>query len=122
MDYNRSYNRVLRVIKILVFVLIGGALFVALTMYLWNQLAVPIFGLPVLNFFQTLGLILLFGLLTGGIGAGRGFRRGRHYGPPGALYKRWKTMSEEERRAFRERCRPGRERREEQQAGEEDLI
>ena len=83
-----------------------GALFITaittLTMLLWNNLATAIFGLPVIGFFQALGLMVLGRLLTGGFGS-RGWG-GRHRFRGGrSLRERWKTMSEEERRQFMQR-------------------
>ena len=91
-----------------------GALVIAvltgLTMYLWNNLAVPIFGLPLIGFFQALGLMILGRLLTGGFGP-----RGGGFGPGHArrryMRERWKNMSAEERVQYmqrwgRHRCGP----------------
>lgn len=82
--------------------IVFGLFFITLlpfvTMLLWNYLAVPIFGLPMLTFFQTLGLMILGRLLTGGFGsrgsrgAGFGHRmRGRYW------RERWQSMSPEQR-------------------------
>ncbi len=71
--------------------------FTFLTMLLWNNLAVTIFGLPALTFFQTLGLMVLGRLLTGGFGSrgwggrGPGWRRGRYW------RERWQNMTPEQR-------------------------
>ncbi|MFN0036022.1 MAG: hypothetical protein ACKVUS_13245 [Saprospiraceae bacterium] len=69
------------------------------TMLLWNHLAAATFGLPVLTFFQTLGLMLLGRLLTGGFGS-RGSWRGR--GPGHRMRghywrERWQNMTPEQR-------------------------
>lgn len=84
--------------------IVFGALFVTLftfaTVLLWNNLAVPIFGLPVLTFFQALGLMILGRLLTGGFGPrgwGRGGMRGHH------MRERWKSMSPEQRQQLMQR-------------------
>ena len=49
--------------------IVFGVLFITaitfLTMYLWNSLMPELFGLPVLGFFQVLGLLILGRLLTG---------------------------------------------------------
>lgn len=92
-----------------------GALAIAaittITMLLWNNLATVIFGLPAINFFQTLGLMVLGRLLTGGFrprGGGFGHDRRRH------MRERWMKMSAEERQQFSKRwgrwapgCAPG---------------
>ena len=73
-----------------------------LTMLLWNTLAVPLFGLPVIDFFQALGLMVLGRLLAGGFGP-RGWRGGRHH----FMRERWKNMTEEERMQFKRRWHHG---------------
>ena len=96
--------------------IVFGVLFITaitfLTMYLWNSLMPELFGLPVLGFFQVLGLLILGRLLTGGFAY-----RGWGGGPGGHLRSRymrehWKNMSETERRQFIQRwgkhgCGPG---------------
>ena len=82
-----------------------GLLFVSAmtfaTMLLWNNLAVGIFGLPVLSFFQALGLMILGRLLTGGFrprGWGGRHRMGGHH-----MRERWQKMSPEQREQFTQR-------------------
>src|SRR5262245_28572535 len=64
---------------------------------LWNWLAPALFDLPVITFWQALGLLVLSRLLFGGFGrhgCGRpDFRR--------RLSERWGQMSPEERERFR---------------------
>ncbi len=47
-------------------------LFGFVVMWLWNWLMPLIFGLPILTYWQTIGLILLSKLLLGGFGGGKG--------------------------------------------------
>lgn len=88
-----------------------GALFLLslgyLVMYLWNGILVDATGVKALNFWQSLGLLLLSRILVGG------FRFGPSRGPWNQSPRRhwrekWMQMSEEERAAFRdkwkERC------------------
>ena len=84
---------------------IGG--FTFLTMWLWNSLVPGIFGLTALNFWQTLGLMVLGRLLTGGFAkhGGSGRFRGKF------MRERWQNMSEAERQQYmqrwgRHRCGP----------------
>lgn len=71
---------------------VAVVVFVGGTMLLWNHLAAPIFGLPLLSFLQTAGLMLLGRLLTGGFGGrGKGWRRGHHW------RERWQGMTPEQR-------------------------
>ncbi|MBK7937741.1 MAG: hypothetical protein IPJ82_11895 [Lewinellaceae bacterium] len=86
--------------------------FTGLTMWLWNNLATPIFGLPALTFLQTVGLMVLGRLLTGGFRPG-GWRGGGFGGRMRGRYmrERWQNMSEEERGQYlkrwgRQRCGP----------------
>ena len=91
------------------------------TMYLWNNLLVGLFGLPEITYLQTLGLMVIGRLLTGGFGHRGGHHR-RHWG--GRRWReRWQRMSEEERQAFMQRCGwqwqeeyPGKEKNAETQA------
>lgn len=89
--------------KGIAFGLVVFIVFTGVTMLLWNNLAVSIFGLPALTFVQTLGLMILGRLLTGGFGR-RGWGGGGFRGRMGMggryLRERWQNMSEEERRGF----------------------
>jgi tetrahydromethanopterin S-methyltransferase subunit G len=71
------------VVGIIVLILVGGMVVQAL----WNWLVPVIFGLPQLDFWQALGLLVLTRILFGNIGGGRGpryggRRKGGHHGPP----------------------------------------
>ena len=97
--------------------LIGMALFVfiggSVVMLLWNWLAPPLLGLPLLSFWQALALLALCRILFGGFG----FRGGGHSSPRGRMRERmadrmadrfaerWQNMSPEDRERFRERVR-----------------
>jgi len=85
-----------------------GILFVLLfgwvTMSLWNWLVPALFNGPVLTYWQAMGLLVLSKILLGGFGGHKGGHRGgmywkRHY------YKRFSSMSPEERERFKERMR-----------------
>ena len=87
-------------LKALAFGLIFITVFPFVTMLLWNNLAATIFGLPTLTFFQTIGLMVLGRLLTGGFGGGRGaggWRRGQHW------RERWQNMTPEQREQAKQR-------------------
>ncbi len=89
------------VAKAIVFGLLAVTVFTAVTMLLWNNLAVAIFGLPVLTFFQTLGLMVLGRLLMGGFGPrgwGGGHRMRGHQ-----MRERWKNMPPEQREQMMQR-------------------
>lgn len=83
-----------------VFIAIGGTV----VMLLWNWLAPLLFGLPVISFWQSIGLLALGRILFGGIGLGgncsrrcdtRGRIRER-------MDERWEKMTAEERERMRQ--------------------
>ena len=88
------------------------ALFAFVTMSLWNWLIPVIFGLPLISFWQAVGLLILAKILFGGFG--RGGRHGgrRHW--RGRMKRRWMNMSPEQRAEYKESfqygyCAPGAE-------------
>ena len=91
--------RAVKVVKIVVMVIVGLALFGWVVMHLWNWLMPAVFGLKPITFLQAIGLLLLSKLLLGGFHKhGPGGRREwkRH------MEERWEKMSPEEREKFRE--------------------
>lgn len=83
-------------------ILLAIAAFSAATMALWNALMPVIFQLPVINFWQAMGLLVLARLL---FGIGRPCHRWG--GPPWKhkLREKVSKMSSEEREAFFKRLR-----------------
>jgi hypothetical protein len=88
--------RLLRAIRIGVFVAaaIGIAGFVVMS--LWNWLIPSIFGGPALHFWQALGLLVLTRILVGRIGRGPGHRMSWR------MRQDWQRMSPEEREKLRQ--------------------
>lgn len=93
----------------------GGFLFKGLlVMLLWNALVPALFAGPAIGYFQSLGLMLLAHLLTGGFRKGR---RMRGWGGHGSdkmrkhwkrkMREKWNEMSEEEKTRFRDQFRRG---------------
>jgi hypothetical protein len=79
------------------------AVFGALVMLLWNALLPGLFGLPVLNYWQAAGILLLVRILSGGLGHNL-HRNGSHFrGPGNELREKWMNMSDDERKEFMER-------------------
>jgi len=83
------------------------AVFSIVVMLLWNILMTQIFSLPVLNYWQAAGLMLLARILFGGLVhdmAGRG-RMGndRLFGHGNKLREKWMNMSADERKEFIEK-------------------
>lgn len=97
-------RRVTMVVKILVFAMIFIAGFGAAVWQLWNHVMPQIFGLPMIGFWQAVGLLALSWLLFGGF---RGPMGGRRFGGRG----RWGRMTPEQRAQFRQamagRCGQG---------------
>lgn len=80
-------------------VIVAG--FSAVVMLLWNCLMPSIFGLGVISFWQSLGLLVLARLLFGGFGKfGRAHRFGHHHHHHNPLFDKWAEMSDEERKEF----------------------
>ena len=71
-----------------------------IVMLLWNWLMPDIFGLRVLNYWQSLELLALSRMLFGGFGFGR--HRNRSFGKS-RFREKWSSMSEVEKQHFRER-------------------
>ena len=87
-------------LKITAFLVIGTAaaiVFTFLTMNLWNWLMPDLFGLKLLSFWQTLGLLALTWLFFGRF---RGLSHGHHWRH--RMKERWMRMSPEEREKFRQ--------------------
>jgi hypothetical protein len=86
-----------KIAGIIFLVIVGVTGFGIIVMLLWNALMPDIFHLPVISFWQALGLLLLAKILFSG------FRGG---GPRGRmkekLREKWMTMTPEEREKFRQ--------------------
>ncbi|MFN8358007.1 MAG: hypothetical protein U0Y10_26330 [Spirosomataceae bacterium] len=92
-----------KVVKVLVFGTAAVALFGWVTMSLWNWLMPFIFGLPLLTFWQALGLLILSKLLFGGFkGGGGGPWQHKKDGWKQKMAQHWNRMSPEQRERFRQ--------------------
>ncbi len=76
----------------------GVTAFGSIVMLLWNALMPVLFHLPLISFWQALGLLLLTKILFGGFRGG--WRGGRHFDH--GMKKRWMNMSAEEKETFKE--------------------
>ena len=91
---------IIRGLKFAVLATLGFAAFGFVAMYLWNLLMPAIFGVRLITFWQTVGLMFLARLLFG-----------RFPGRPGGmpwrrrLMERWEQMTPEQREKFREGMR-----------------
>ncbi len=95
-------SRVVRVVRLVPFVIVGIAVFGLIVMALWNSLMPPIFGLKTVGYWQAMGLVILCRILFGGFHGHSGSHRGRR------MMERWEQMTPEERQKFREGLRSGR--------------
>jgi hypothetical protein len=96
-DETMKHNWFLKMLKVLLIVVVAGAVLGFVIMHLWNWLMPSLFGLNVITFWQALGLFVLGKLLLGG------FHR-HHGGRPRwgrQMRERWEQMSSEERERFR---------------------
>jgi hypothetical protein len=80
------------------------AVFGTVTMYLWNALLPSIAGLPIINWYQAVGLLILCRVLFGGVSGGLGTIVGAGRAREGAnLFRgRWDAMSDEQRQHLAE--------------------
>jgi len=93
------------IVKVIIFGTIAVLVFGQLVHYLWNWLMPALFHLPIITFWQALGVMALGWILFGGLRGG-----GRHgWGRGGAwrrgMHGRWEHMTPEEREKVREAMR-----------------
>jgi hypothetical protein len=84
----------LALVGLIAFIAIGGAI----VRLLWNWLLPPVFGLPVITFWQAVGLLALSRILFGGFGM-------RGCGPGSRFRRRMEELTPEERERYREALR-----------------
>lgn len=94
------------IVKVLLFLVIVMAGFGSAVLYLWNWLMPALFKLPIITYWQAVGLLGLSWVLFGGW---RGFRGP---GGPGGrwrrrLQERWENMTPEEREKLKQGLRRG---------------
>ena len=92
-----------RVLKFVLFAVLGGGIFSFVVMWLWNRLMPALFGLHVLSFWQALGLLILSKILFSGFHGRPGFSRDWRM----RFIHRWDQMTPGEREAFRAGMRGG---------------
>jgi hypothetical protein len=90
------------IVKIAVMVLIAIVLVVFVTMLLWNWLVPELFNGPVINFWQTLGLLALSKIFFWSFAKGH-HKGGSHWKP--YWKEKWNTMSAEERERFKQKMK-----------------
>jgi Ca2+/H+ antiporter, TMEM165/GDT1 family len=96
--------RARKIIGIILLAIIGIFVFGSIVMQLWNALMPDIFHLPVITFWQALGLLVLTKILFSGFRGGGPSRRWKE-----KINERWTNMTPEEREKFKQewgrRCR-----------------
>jgi len=86
-----------KVAGIICMVIVGVLVFGSIVMLLWNALMPVIFHLPLISFWQALGLLLLAKILFSGFRGGPGFRNKRDN-----LRQAWMNMNPEQREKFKQ--------------------
>ena len=87
------------IVGMAVFIAIGGTV----VMFLWNWLVPMLFGLPMITFWQSIGLLALGRILFGGFGLGGGSHRCHSKGRiRERMDERWEKMTAEEREKMRQ--------------------
>lgn len=96
--YRRPRARAGRAVGFLAFIIAGALVFGGLVMLLWNNLMPDLFHLPLITFWQALGLLVLAKILFSGFRGGGPFQgRWRH-----KVQQRWMEMTPEERERFKQ--------------------
>lgn len=101
-------HRIFKVLKIVLFVVAGGAVLGFITMELWNALLPQIFGWSRITFWQGIGLLILSKILFGGFHRHSGHRDQWSRRMKHRMKERWEHMTPEERERFRKGMRCGR--------------
>jgi hypothetical protein len=94
-------KRGFKIVKIAVIGIMAITLFVYVTMMLWNWLVPVLFNGPVINFWQTLGLLALSKIFFSG------FSKGGHVGRGWRPYwkEKWHAMTPEEKENFKQKMK-----------------
>ena len=94
----RSVNPIGKVIGFILLAFIGIFAFGSIVMLLWNALMPVIFHLPLISFWQALGLLILTKILFSGFRGGPRSRWKRD-----SLKEGWANMTPEEREKFKQK-------------------
>jgi len=89
--------RIRRIAGFIALAIVGVIVFGSIVMLLWNALMPEIFHLPIINFWQALGLLLLAKILFSGFRGGGPKGRMKH-----KLSEKWMNMTPEEREKFKQ--------------------
>ena len=93
-------HRIARVLRFVLFALVGVAVLGLVVMRLWNLVIPPVFGLHAIGYGRAIALLVLTRILFGGFRHGfGGFGPGMHWRR--RMMERWAEMTPEEREKFR---------------------
>jgi hypothetical protein len=100
-------NKSIKVAKVIILSMLGVGFVLGViwgTMYLWNWLVPELFNGPIINIWQTLGLLALSRILFGRWGGGC---KHKHSSGPWKHYwkERWTTMNPEDREKFKQKLK-----------------
>ena len=121
-DRNQKNFHPAKIFAMIGIVLLFVSILASIVMYLWNAILVEVLSVNPLTFIQALGLLvlsrILFGRLPFGKSPMKNKRRHMHW------KDKWKNMSDEERRAYKEKWKKRHEwkKRMTEQGGEEQEI
>lgn len=93
-------------IRVLAFIAMGAMAILAfggVVMLLWNAILPGLLKLPLIGYWQAVGLLILCKILFGGMRPGGG--RKPFGGPPQFIKSKFMQMSDEEKQAFKEEFR-----------------
>lgn len=93
-------------LRFLIFLFFGGLAALAvgvIVMLLWNAILPELLGVKQINYWQSVGLWILCRILLGSFRPGG--RNRRHMGPSPQWKAKFMSMSEEEKKAFKEEMR-----------------
>jgi hypothetical protein len=100
-------NKSMKVVKVVILSIVGVGFVLGViwgTMYLWNWLVPDLFNGPVINIWQTLGLLALSRIFFGSWGSGCKHKNShgawKHY-----WKERWAHMNAEDREKFKQKLK-----------------
>jgi len=104
-DDSRDMRKAVMIIKVVFFVLLAIVVFSFVTMWLWNWLVPELFNGPVINIWQTVGLLLLSKILFSGFGGKSHGHNPNGYGWKKRFVEKVSSLSPEEREAFKQKMK-----------------
>jgi hypothetical protein len=91
-----------RFLRFLLFAATAMLVLGGIVMLLWNTILPALFHVPVIGYWQAVGLLLLCKILFSSFPPGPGNRRSFLSGPPPHIQEKFMKMNEEEKATFKE--------------------